>query len=59
MTSAEGIARKRISSTPKLAALEDVIFADWPNWNEHINWLNTASAEEIYDWASSIESDGE
>lgn len=28
----------------------DFIFADWPNWDEHLDWLMTATREEIQDW---------
>lgn len=26
------------------------IFADWPNWDEHIEWLLTATRDEIVSW---------
>ena len=28
----------------------DFIFSDWPNWGEHLDWLLTASREEIVSW---------
>lgn len=28
----------------------DFIFADWPNAEEHYDWLLTASRDEIADW---------
>lgn len=28
----------------------DFIFSDWPNWEEHLDWLLTASREEIVSW---------
>jgi hypothetical protein len=31
----------------------DFIFADWPNMDEHLDWLMTASKAEITDWIES------
>jgi hypothetical protein len=31
----------------------DFIFADWDNMDEHIDWLLTATREEIADWIAS------
>lgn len=28
----------------------EFIFSDWPNWEEHLDWLLTASREEIVSW---------
>lgn len=49
-------ARTRVNNTPELAAHEDTIFADWPNWTEHMQWIATAPASEIIEWAEGIES---
>ena len=32
---------------------EDFILADWPEGNEHLNWLLTATRKEIWDWIPS------
>ena len=34
---------------------EDFIFSDWPNWNEHIAWLETATRDEIIAWGEASE----
>lgn len=31
----------------------DFIFEDWPNMDEHLDWLMTATKEEIEDWIDS------
>ena len=51
----ESKARARISNTPELSLFEDVIFYDWPNWDEHIAWIITAPVKEIVEWAEGIE----
>ena len=28
----------------------DFIWADWPNWDEHLDWLLIANKQEILDW---------
>lgn len=28
----------------------DYIWADWPNWDEHLSWLLTATKEDILEW---------
>lgn len=45
----------RIQSIAELAGTDfdtadDYIHADWPNQDEHIAWLQTASNTEIADW---------
>lgn len=36
--------------------IESNILADWHEGNEHQEWLNTASAQEIADWLASFHS---
>ncbi len=43
-------ARDRIEGMEFTAEQLDFIFADWPNWDEHVAWLLTATREEIADW---------
>lgn len=43
-------ARDRVSQDPDLKAHEDFIFADWPNWDEHCQWVHVAPKQEILDW---------
>ena len=48
-------ARERVDGTPDLKTHEATIFYDWPNWEEHMEWVATAPVEEIVDWAEQIE----
>jgi len=34
---------------------KDFIFCDWPNWDEHLDWLLTASRAEIVSWGEATE----
>jgi hypothetical protein len=34
--------------------IDEALFADWPEGEEHREWLRTASAEEIVDWAEGV-----
>jgi hypothetical protein len=45
------LAHRRFENTPELAPYEDMIFADWPNMDEHLSWIITAPAADIVDWA--------
>ena len=44
-------AERRISDTPELEPYRSVLIEyDWPNWEEHIEWVATGDVEEILDW---------
>lgn len=45
------IAAARVDDNPKLAAHRDFILADWPEGDEHWEWVATAPVDEIVDWA--------
>lgn len=45
----------RVDDTPELDAHRDVILYDWPNDDEHWEWVCTAPVEEIVDWAIAVE----
>lgn len=47
---AEQKARARIGRMTFSQSDLDFIWADWPNWDEHISWLLTARKSEIIDW---------
>ncbi len=47
-------AQQRVNNSPKLSRYSDIIFADWRNWDEHLQWVCTATVSEIADWAESI-----
>ena len=44
------LVREFLPSQPD-AAIEAFCLADWPEGQEHQDWLNKATAEEIADWA--------
>jgi len=46
----EETARDRIDEMKFSQAELNFIWADWPNWDEHVEWLLTASRKEISDW---------
>lgn len=47
-------ARQRVADTPELNVFEDIIFYDWPNWDEHMEWVAIAPVAEIVNWAEVI-----
>jgi len=46
----EELARARIDEMNFTDKELEFIFADWPFWDEHMNWLLLATREEIADW---------
>jgi len=48
-------AKTRIKAMDFTETEKDFIFADWSNWDEHLNWLLTASREEIVSWGEAGE----
>jgi len=50
MTTAFDTARERVRNTPKLAPHEEFILADWPEGDEHWQWVAEAPVEEIVSW---------
>ena len=53
----ERTARNRVDSTEALKPFEATIFYDWPNWDEHLEWIATAPVAEIVDWAELLATD--
>jgi len=53
----ETAARRRVAQTPALAAHAATIWADWPNWQEHVRWVVSAPVTEIVDWAETVETE--
>lgn len=54
MTTLRELAEARID---KMGFDEDnkkVIFYDWPEGDEHLNWLLTATEKEINDWFETV-----
>lgn len=54
MTDNEKAAKRRVNNTPELAQHEATILYDWPNWDEHMEWIATAHVREIVDWAEAV-----
>lgn len=47
---------RRVARNPQLNKHKDTIFYDWPNWNEHIEWIATGPVSSIIAWAEAVES---
>ncbi len=47
-------AHYRVEHSKKLAPYQEIIWSDWPNWDQHLYWLCTASIAEIISWACGI-----
>jgi len=43
-------AHRRIDTMEFNDVEHEFIWSDWPNWDEHIDWLLTASRKEIKSW---------
>ena len=54
MSKLERKARSRVVLTDALYEHRDVIFYDWPNWEEHLEWVLHAPVPEILDWIEDI-----
>ncbi len=52
-----GPAHDRVDANPELLAHVRVIFKDWPNMIEHLEWVATAPIPEIVAWAEQIKLD--
>ena len=48
-------ARDRIDEMGFTMEQKNFIFADWPNWGEHIAWLLAATRDEITSWGEAGE----
>lgn len=44
----------KIKQNPELEKYRDILVYDWPNWDEHVEWVKNATVSEITDWAESI-----
>ena len=49
-------ARRRVERNIKLRQFSGIIFSDWPNWEEHMEWVATATVAEIISWAKATQS---
>ena len=48
-------AEQRVDSTPELEPYRDTIMYDWPEGDEHWQWVATTPVQEIVDWAETVE----
>lgn len=53
--SIESRARDRVAASQALKDHKGILFHDWPNWVEHMEWIVSAPEAEIIDWAEEIE----
>jgi len=51
-------ATRRVENSDALEPYRDIILYDWPEGEEHLEWIVTADESEILEWASIIR-DGE
>jgi len=49
----------RVERSPSMRPLRNIIFGDWPNWEEHLQWVIKARVAEIVLWAKQIQRDCE
>ena len=55
MTTAYDRAVARVNATPELESYRDLLIEyDWPNADEHYDWVATAPIAELVDWAQGI-----
>lgn len=55
MEELENKAKTRVENEAELKKYADVIFYDWPNWEEHLKWVCNAPVVEIVEWAKDCE----
>lgn len=47
-------ASRRVERSPRLRKHREIIFADWPEGDDHLIWIATAKVREIESWATTI-----
>lgn len=53
----EQTAAERVDNSEILSQYRDLLVEyDWENMAEHLNWVTTASEQELVDWAEEIRS---
>lgn len=50
-------ARERVSHENRLTPYAAYIWYDWPNWEEHLEWLATAELDDIVTWCEVVARD--
>jgi len=51
-------AQARVNTHPELKAYEGIIMYDWPEGDEHWEWIATAPSGKIVVWAQAVDTDG-
>jgi hypothetical protein len=46
-----------VERSPRLRKYRDIIFADWPEGDDHLTWVASAKVGEIESWAKTIARD--
>jgi len=49
-----GKIQERIAETPELEEYREELEYDWPESQEHADWVATAPVKEIVDWAETV-----
>lgn len=53
-----GLATERVDNDPQLSQYRDLLIEyDWPNEDEHLQWVATAPTTELINWAETIRRD--
>jgi hypothetical protein len=53
------MACRRVERSPRLSKYEALIFADWPEGDDHLRWVISGSVGEIEEWAKRIKEDSD
>ena len=43
-------AHRKVNRNKRLADYEHILFYDWPNWSEHLQWIIDTPVDAIVDW---------
>ena len=54
MTNLRNLAQLRVDNSPELQKYETIIMYDWPEGDEHWNWVLTEKIELILEWAHEL-----
>ena len=52
-------AEQRINDTPELEPYRELLLTDWPEGDEHLEWVVSAPVEELLSWARATQTDNE
>jgi len=49
----------RVDASPRLRRYDSIIFADWPEGDDHLRWVIAGRVAEIESWAKQIKEDSD